>query len=167
MPAKTKVTVLESLDFLKSTYMKEQKIRIKTRLKFLMILKENPTIKRGDLTKMLHLGATTQLEWTQQYKEFGFEHFTKIHSGGNKKSFISSELHDALEKKVHDSKDPLLGYKDAVEWVKKNFNQDIKYNTLRTYLIRNFKTKKKHPRKSHYKKNEDAIVAFKKNPPEV
>ncbi|MGY0408373.1 MAG: hypothetical protein ACWIPJ_08480 [Polaribacter sp.] len=36
----------------------------------------------------------------------------------------------------------------------------MKYNTLRTYLIRHFKTKIKVPRKSHYKKDDQAIEAF-------
>ena len=40
----------------------------------------------------------------------------------------------------------------------------MKYNTLRTYLIRHFGTKLRMPRKSHYKKDEQAIEAFKKTP---
>ena len=38
----------------------------------------------------------------------------------------------------------------------------ISYTTLRNYMITNFKTKLKSPRKSHYKKDEQAIEAFKK-----
>ena len=57
-----------------------------------------------------------------------------------------------LEEKVNDSEHPFLGYWDAVSWVKENYDQEINYQTLRSYLIRNFKTKKKHPRKYIIKK---------------
>ncbi len=49
-----------------------------------------------------------------------------------------------------------MGYWHAVSWVKGNFNQDINYQTLRSYLIRHFQTNKKNPRKSHYKKDDEA-----------
>lgn len=157
--------VIENIDDLKNQYKKENNSRIKTRLKFLILSKENPQIEKKKLAEILHLGSTTLLQWTKKYNQFGVEYFTKIHSGGNRESGISKELHDALEEKMNDSENSLLGYWHAVEWVKENFNQDINYFTLRAYLIRHFHTKKKHPRKSHYKKSEDAIVAFKKNPP--
>lgn len=87
-----------------------------------------------------------------------------LNSGGNYKGIISTSLHRALEAKVKDSENPLLGYWHAVDWVKENFNEEIKYQTLRSYLIRHFKTKKKHPRKSHYKKDQQALEVFKKTP---
>jgi len=77
---------------------------------------------------------------------------------------INSEIHKALAVKLNDSEEPLLGYRDAVLWVNNKYDLEIKYNTLRTYLIRHFKTKLKSPRKSHYKKDEQAIEAFLKTP---
>ncbi|MCG8410329.1 MAG: hypothetical protein MI739_03485 [Bacteroidales bacterium] len=82
-----------------------------------------------------------------------------MHSGGKRRGVISTEIHRSLEKKVNDSRDPFLGYWDAVLWVKKEHDLDVKYNALRIYLIRHFKTKLKAPRKSHYKKDGQAIEA--------
>ncbi len=39
---------------------------------------------------------------------------------------------------------------------------EINYHTLRSFMITNFDTKLKQPRKSHYKKDEEAFEAFKK-----
>ena len=79
---------------------------------------------------------------------------------GNKASIISKEIHKKLSDKLNDSANPLKGYWEAQQWVRDNFGLEIKYNTLRTYLIRHFKTKIKTPRKSHYKKDDQAIEAF-------
>ena len=84
-----------------------------------------------------------------------------ISYGGKRRNIIPQEVHEGLAKKVHGSNNPFLGYWDVVLWVKENYQIEIKYNTLRTYLIRNFKTKLKEPLKSHYKKDEQAIEAFK------
>ena len=88
------------------------------------------------------------------------ESYLSIKSGGNKASIISKEIHKKLSDKLNDSADPLKGYWEAQQWVRDNFGLEIKYNTLRTYLIRHFKTKIKAPRKSHYKKDDQAIEAF-------
>ncbi len=71
-------------------------------------------------------------------------------------------MHQVISEKLHDSKNPLLGYFDAVNWLEKEHKKSVKHHTLRAYMIRHFKTKLKHPRKSHYKKDEQAIEAFKK-----
>ncbi|MFT5602686.1 MAG: hypothetical protein ACI9N1_002945, partial [Flavobacteriales bacterium] len=41
------------------------------------------------------------------------------------------------------------GYNDAVLWIKQEFGYDLKYHTVRAFMIRNFGTKLKTPRKSH------------------
>lgn len=85
-----------------------------------------------------------------------------ISNGGKRREVVPSHIHQDLETKLNNSTDPLLGYNDAVEWVKKEFDIELKYQTLRAYLIRHFGTKLKTPRKSHYKKDEQATEAFKK-----
>lgn len=121
---------------------------------------------KGQLELANHLGVdyATVKRWLKQYREKGLTSLTQMKSGGKRPSVISSELHNKLSEKLNDSNNPLLGYWDAVLWVKSNHGIDLKYTTLREYLIRHFKTKLKEPRKSHYKKDEQAIEAFKKTP---
>lgn len=96
------------------------------------------------------------------YIEKGLEGLLTISSGVSNHTKVPSSIHKGLELKLNDSSNPLLGYNEAVSWVKKEFDIDIKYNTLRTYMKRHFGTKLKVPRKSHYKKEEQAIAVFKK-----
>ena len=106
------------------------------------------------------IGYSTLKRWYKQYKEQGFSSFASMNMGGNKPSVVPDEIHQALKEKLHDSNNPLSGYRDAVLWIESGFGVKIKYQTLRKYMIKHFKCKLKSPRKSHYKKDEQAIEAF-------
>ncbi len=158
----SKLEIKESLGNLESALKKSQNFKVRQRIQSLLLLKKDKFKRQVDLAKFIGVGHSTLKSWIKQYKEFGFDSLTQLQSGGNYKGVISDSLHKALEAKMNDSTNPLLGYWHAVQWVKEEHNQTINYQTLRAYLIRHFKTKKKHPRKSHYKKDEQALVVFKK-----
>ena len=153
MARKSNIEVKESIESLKKVYFTEKNHRIRTRIKCLILLKEKKF--KGQLEIAIHLGVdyATVKRWLKQYNEEGLKSLIIFKSGGKRKSLLT---------KLNDSNEPLLGYWDAVLWVNNNHGIEIKYNTLRTYLIRHFKTKLKAPRKSHYKKDEQVIEAFKK-----
>lgn len=156
------ITVKESVDSLKKMYFDEKNHRIRTRIKCLILFKESTFKGQLELANHLSVDYATVKRWLKQYKEEGLKSLITLKNGGQRRSAISPEIHQSLSAKLNNSNDPLLGYWDAVLWVNINHGLEIKYNTLRTYLIRHFKTKLKAPRKSHYKKNEQAIEAFKK-----
>ena len=53
-------------------------------------------------------------------------------------------------------------YTELLTWVEHEFKKKIKYNTLLKYSIKNFGSKIKVDRKSHIKKDEQALSTFKK-----
>jgi hypothetical protein len=63
---------------------------------------------------------------------------------------------------LNDRQNPLRGYVELLHWVKSSFNKEIKYNTLLKYTNREFAARVKVARKSHIKKDEQAVEAFKK-----
>jgi transposase len=162
MPRQAEIEITETLDYLKKLRNKENNHRLKTRIQSLILTKEEKFKRRIDLANHLGVGIASLDRWTRVYKESGLDAMLTISNGGARRICVPKEVHEGLAEKVYDSNSPLLGYWDAVGWVKENYDLDIKYNTLRTYLIRHFKTKLKEPRKSHYKKDEQAIQAFKK-----
>jgi transposase len=165
MPKYVEIDIKEDLHELKALRNKEKNHRKKTRLQSLILTKENKFKRREDLAAHLGIGFASLNRWTKVYKESGLDTMLEISSGGVRKHSVLEPIHDELKDKLHDSGNPLLGYWDAVLWIKDNFGLEVKYNTIRTYLIRNFKTKLKSPRKSHYKKDEQALEAFKKTAP--
>jgi len=162
MSRKSTIIIKESEEQLKSLCNKEDNYRIRQRLKCLIYTKNSKF--KGQLELSNHLGVdyATVKRWLKQYREEGIVSLASIKTGGNRKSIINNTIHESLSEKLNSPSEPLLGYWDAVLWVKEKHGIDVKYNTLRTYLIRHFKTKLKSPRKSHYKKDEQAIIAFKK-----
>lgn len=162
MPKYTEIIVKEDIEELKALRKREKNQRLKTRIQSLILTKENKFKRREDLATHLGVGSSSLYRWTEVYKAFGLKSMLKISNGGVRRKSITTDVHKGLEDKLKNSSNPLLGYWDAVLWVKKNYGIDYKYNTLRTYMIRHFKTKLKSPRKSHYKKDEQAIEAFKK-----
>lgn len=160
MGRQANIIINESLKELKGLYKKESNPKLKLRLKCLIYTKEKKYKTQTILATHLGIDYSSLKRWLKQYTEEGLESYLSIKSGGNKPSIVSAEIHKKLSEKLNDSKNPLKGYWEAQQWVKDNFSLDIKYNTLRTYLIRHFKTKIKVPRKSHYKKDEQAIEAF-------
>ena len=158
----SKLEIEESITTLEKAFKSSKNFKVRQRIQSLILLKQQRFKRQVDLAEFIGVGHSTLKSWIKQYREFGFESLTTLQSGGNYKGVISESLHKALEAKVNDSGNPLLGYWHAVDWVRDNFEQTIKYQTLRAYLIRHFKTKKKHPRKSHYKKDEQALEVFKK-----
>ena len=124
------------------------------------MLKENPYKKQEDIANHLCIGYSTLKRWYMSYRRQGLDTFIRVIPTGVKKSVISKDIHEALKEKLNDSSDPLMGYWHAVLWVESNFNVTLKYQTLRKYMIKHFKTKLKVPRKSHYQKDEQAIEAF-------
>ncbi len=162
MGKRVKIEIKEDLDYLKKLRKKKNNHRLKTRIQSLILTKEKKFTRRVDLAEHLGIGIATLDRWTQVYKTSGLDSLLTISNGGIRRNSVPKEVHKGLAKKVYDSNNPFLGYKDAALWVTKNYGIVIQYNTLRTYLIRHFKTKLKSPRKSHYKKDEQAIEAFKK-----
>ena len=160
MGRQAKISVKESLEELKEFYKKQTNYKLKLRLKALMYTKENKYKTQTILATHLGVGYSSLKRWFKLYREEGLSSYLKIRSGGYKPSIITADIHQKLEQKLTDSSNPLKGYWDAQQWIKDNLGLEIKYNTLRTYLIRHFKTKIKTPRKSHYKKDEQAIEAF-------
>ena len=164
MSYKAKFKIVESLEILRKRYTSTKDSRIKLKIKGLILLKENPDKKQEEIASHLCIGYSTLKRWIKQYNNKGFDAFSTIKAGGQKKSIIPEAVHKGLEEKLNDSANPLLGYWDAALWVENNFHVRIKYQTLRKYMIKHFKCKLKAPRKSHYQKDEQAIEAFLKTP---
>ena len=157
-----KITITESLIELRGQYNKHKNYRKRLRILSLILTKERKFNTREELAEFLGINPKTLYAWTKVYIEFGLAEMLIISNGGKRREVVPSHIHKDLQAKLNNSTDPLLSYTDAIEWVKKEFDIELKYNTLRTYLIRHFGSKLKTPRKSHYKKDEQAIKVFKK-----
>jgi transposase len=156
------LTIKEDLQTLNRLRRKTPNHRLNPRLQCLIPLKDKTCKNRQELAPGLGLGIASVDRWLGRYRESGLDGMLARSLGGYKKSMISEQIHTGLADRLHNGSEPLKGYWDAVRWVETTYGVTIKYNTLRTYMIRHFKTRLKVPGKSHYKKDANAIAAFKK-----
>lgn len=164
MGMKSNIIVSESLEELKKLQVLQRNIKSEKRVLFLILLKTNKFKTQQETADYLGICRQTLVLWVSMYRKLGIEGVLLRPTRDKKSKIITQEIHDGLASRVHSSEQPFLGYWDAQQWVLEHYNVDVKYHWLRQYLIKHFKTKLKSPRKSHYKKDDQAIEAFLKTP---
>ena len=144
---------------------KQQSIfRFEKRIIWLIELQKNRFKTRVELAKYLDISTRTQERWSIKYQRGGIKELLSDTPKNLKSRIITDQVHKGLSKRVNSSDNPFLGYWDAVDWVKSEYDISVSYHLLRYHLIKHFKTKLKSPRKSHYKKDQQAVNAFLKTP---
>ena len=164
MGKKAQLDIKESISELKKLLIKQKTIKGEKRLKCLIEIKSNRFETRQNLADYLLVHIRTLERWVNDYRHGGATEMLSDKPKNKQSKIISPEIHKGLEQRVNDPHNPFLGYWDAQNWVKQEYGVDVKYQRIREYLKQHFRTKLKTPRKSHYKKDEEAEKAFLKTP---
>lgn len=152
--------ITESLFELKKLRTKQPTLLKQKRIDCLIHIKTSKFKTRQKLATHLGIHIRTQERWLTKYRDGGMSLFITDLPNNRPSKIITNEIHDALKSRVNSSNAPFLGYWEAQQWLEEEFGVKIKYHWLRKYLITHFRTKLKSPRRSHYKKGEQAIEAF-------
>ncbi len=145
---------------LRKLRIKQKSLSKQKRVDCLLCIKTSKFKTRQELANYLSVHIRTQERWLVKYRLHGLDYLLADSSKVRKSKIITQEIHEGLAIKVNSSNAPFLGYWDAQQWVNNQYNVEIKYHWLRQYLIKHFNTKLKSPRKSHYKKDQQAVDAF-------
>lgn len=103
--------------------------------------------------------------WRTLYVQGGLSGLCSHNRKGNHPSVFSIEEHKVIQNKLNDPQNGLRGYNELLDWIEHEFSKGIKYNTLLKYCMRNFGSSVKVARKSHVKKDDQAVDTFKKTSP--
>ena len=124
---------------------------------------EKTGISKRELSPITGINHNSIVKWRKIYTLSGIDPLLKHgRVGGFKKSVVSPQEHKKIAMKLNDPKNGIRGYTELLEWVNKELGKDMKYITLVKYTERHFGSKIKVARKSHVKKDEEAIADFKK-----
>jgi len=137
---------------------------LQPRIKFLMELKRHSgeEVSKRALMDATGLCSYSVHKWRTLYNTGGLDLLLQHNKKGFKPRKITTEQHNKLEEKLNNPENGLRGYKELQHWVKKEFKNDISYNTLLKYCVKHFGSKVKVARKYHAKKNDEKVDAFKK-----
>jgi transposase len=120
-------------------------------------------ISKRDLSKLIGVDPNSITAWKRLYEQTGIEGIMSDGRIGFKVSSVNKEEHKKIEQKLNDPRNGIRGYVELLDWVKTELGKDMKYITLVKYSERHFGSKIKVARKSHVKKDEEAVETFKKS----
>lgn len=158
------IQVKESFKELKQLLKKSSRL-IVPRIRMLIEIKNHEGvggISKRNLADVIGVNHNSIQTWRTLYIEGGIAKLTDYIKNEGRPTILSKEEHLAIEKKLNDSKNGLRGYVELLDWVESSFKKEIKYNTLLKYTNREFGASVKVARKSHIKKDDQAIATFKK-----
>lgn len=163
MSSPKQIIIKESLAQLRKLQ-KDSIPMIANRIRVLIEFKKNEDtgISKRVVADTVGVNHNSVQTWRTLYQKGGIEAILKHERKAGRPSAITAEEHLSIEKKLHDPKNGLRGYVELLNWVEAEFKKTIKYNTLLKYSMRHFGSKVKVARKSHVKKDEAAVVTFKK-----
>lgn len=119
-------------------------------------------ISKRDLSALTGINHNSIVKWRNAYLQGGIAVLLSHGRKGFKPSIFSKQEHSAIKEKLSDAKNGIVGYKELQQWVEQELNKPVKYITLLKYTQRHFGAKIKVARKSHIKKDVQAVEAFKK-----
>lgn len=158
------IQVKESVTELKK-HLKSVPRLIFPRIKMLLEIKRHEAtggISKRNLAESIGVNHNSIQTWRTIYSEGGIEQLITYTKNEGRPTILSNEEHQAIKAKLHDSKNGLRGYVELLDWIETTFKKEIKYNTLLKYANREFGASVKVARKSHIKKDIEAVSTFKK-----
>lgn len=137
---------------------------IATRIKALIEFKkhESTGISKRAVADAVGVNHNSVQAWRKLYETGGINTLLSYEKQTGRPSGISEQEHTKLAAKLKDPKNGLRGYVELLNWMEKEFNKTFKYNTILKYAYRHFQTAIKVARKSHIKKDDEAVDTFKK-----
>ena len=137
---------------------------ISKRIRALILFKvhEETGISKAEVAARIGMDPGSAVQWRNAYIKGGLAGMLAHGKKGNRPSVIEPHQREALREKLHDPRNGLRGYTELVAWFNAHFGTEVKYKTLNQFVNRNFGASCKVARKSHVKKDAQAVETFKK-----
>ena len=126
------------------------------------IKKSDVSLSKNELADRIGVNHNSIQTWRTKYKNEGIKGLLKDGRVGFKPSIVTSTAHKKIGIKLSSPEAAFTSYKQLHEWVEKHLIKGVNYNSLRHYVKRHFGAKLKVPRKSHIRKDKEAVATFKK-----
>lgn len=113
--------------------------------------------------ELLGVHRITVQRWWKKYKQGGLKQLLKKSPKTGRPPAIPHEVIQGIEKQLSREQEGFTSYKEIQNWVKNQYQLDLKYSTLHHQVYSRMKAKLKVPRPSSIKKDPQASSDFKKN----
>lgn len=148
---------LEELELCKSSISDYQSSQ---QLNALILIKSEQYATLHEVASHLGLNERTLQRWLKRYREQGLDRLLSPLTRNKPSKVITTEIHNELEKRLHNKENPFSGYVEVQEWIKKTYQVNISYKWLWAYMKTKLNSKLKVPRKVNVKKEQGSEEAF-------
>ena len=133
------------------------------RLRMLQVIKDSKKpLSKTALSKLVGVNHNSIQKWRSMYLEGGLEGLLAHKTTASAPFMFTKDERERIYNKLSDPKSGIRGYKELLIWVEQQLGKTVKYNSLMVFCRNQFCTKIKVARKSHIKKGDKAVEAFKK-----
>jgi len=157
------IQVLESEKELISLRNSSSNFVKRDRIKFLLLLKKGKCKYTKDLASKTGLSRKTIYNWLKNYREGGLEKLCKNNKGGNNTPLLNQATIKEIEILLNDPYNTIISYVELLSILQERHQPELTYGALYKHCRIKHGSKLKVARKSHHKKDPQAVEAFKKN----
>ena len=154
--------IKESQGELKKLLPRQNSITNRSRIKMLLLIKRNQATYTKDLVPRLKHCRKSIYNWINLYRQGGLELLLSSNKRGNNTPLITPSTKVALAEKLSDASTPVTSYVELLDWVQTHHQSNINYAALYKHCRVHHNSVLKVSRKSHHKKDQQAVEAFKK-----
>lgn len=157
-------TIKEDISRLRKELRSASNEMISKRLRALIVFKkhEGSGISVREAARLSGIDRGSALDWRNAYIAGGLQGLLAHEKKSNRSSVFEPHQREALREKLHDAQNGLRGYTELVAWFNDHFATEVKYHTMNQFVKRKYGALCKTARKSHVKKEAQAVEAFKK-----
>jgi len=144
--------------------MKPQSAMIAKRLQALLVFKkhEKGGISKREVADIIGVNHNSIQTWRKAYIDGGMPLLLSHSKKSNRESVFTKEQEQAIQVQMNNPKNGFVGFAEFLQWFNTAHDTTVNYKTFHGFVVRKFKVKVKTARKSHVKKNIEAVESLKK-----
>ena len=162
MAKQIEIEIQESESELRSLLNKQTKLLQYQRAKTLLLIKQGKVTYTYELANKLKRERKTIYNWLKLYKTQGITSYLHIKSRGARREQIPEEVKQGISEQLSNPSTTITSYVELLDWIENHFDIVLKYKTLYSHCRTYHHSVLKAARKSHHKKDQKAVEAFKK-----
>jgi len=156
------IQITETADELKTIMHAQIKAKLKERVQALYLLKAGIVNDISKLAYLLGRAESTVRLWFARYQVSGLSGLLAWNYHGGKRPALSEAILDALQLRLQEP-EGFRSYGEIQDWLSREHHLDIPYKTVHQTVRYKLKAKLKVARPTSRRRQEEAVVDFKKN----
>lgn len=155
------IQVIETEKELQSILRRTKSKLVDKRINSLLLVKKGKCRYTQEVAVKIGVTRKTVYNWIKDYKSGGIQKLCEVNKGGNNTPLLSQVTIDKIEELLNDPYSTITSYVELISILEQT-QDNLTYAAVYQHCKRKHKSKLKVARKSHHKKDQQAVEAFKK-----